>query len=429
VKVPFGKREFSIVAALLILAFIIRIALFPIPGYKNDSGTFAFWFNTAAASGPRVFYDVVYKVAPWTDYPPLNVYIFWIFGSLSSLLSKLFSTDLIMYMTKLPSNLFDMGTAILIFAFVRKRLTLKMALLAAALYAFNPAVIFNTAVWGQFDAIYTFFLVLSLYLIVESKPKWATVAFIFGILTKPQSIALAPLFVFLIFKKYNWKGFISSVIVSIIAVFAVIIPFQWSNPVTFLTRIYFGAYGNYAVTSANAFNIWSFGGLWQTDTQITFLLGWTMFASLAAFTLYVVNKRFKANQEMLIFLAAFVLFFGFFMFPTRIHERYLFPAMAILALMFPFLKGMRPMYIVLTATCFINQAYVLYWLNVYANAGYSYGPNLSGDPVVLAVSLINLIAFVYILVLMFGELRGRTWLSPPSNSAKTPIVEVKKEET
>ena len=38
-----------------------------------------------------------------------------------------------------------------------------MAFLAAALYAFNPAVIFNAAVWGQFDAIYTFFLVLSLY--------------------------------------------------------------------------------------------------------------------------------------------------------------------------------------------------------------------------------------------------------------------------
>ena len=40
----------------------------------------------------------------------------------------------------------------------------------------------------------------------------------------------------------------------------------------------------------------------------------------------------------------------------------------------------------------------------------SYGPNLSGDPVVLIVSLINSLAFVYVIMLMFGELRGKRWL-------------------
>ncbi len=83
---------------------------------------------------------------------------------------------------KLPPNLFDMATAFLIFAFVRKRLDFKMALLATALYAFNPAVIFNAAVWGQFDAIYTFFLVLSLMLALASKPELSAVTFTLGIL-------------------------------------------------------------------------------------------------------------------------------------------------------------------------------------------------------------------------------------------------------
>lgn len=323
---------------------------------------------------------------------------------------------------KLPANLFDLATAFLIFTFVSKRLTLKMALLSTALYAFNPAVIFNTAVWGQFDAIYTFFLVLSLVLVFSSKPKLAVVAFMLGVLTKPQSIALAPLFFFLIWRKTDWKGFATSVVAAVVTVFAVIIPFEWTNgnPVTFLSNIYFGAYNGYQYTTLNAFNLWGFVGMWVPDTTLTFVLGWAMFAALAAFTVYFVSKRFEVNREMLVLFGAFVLFFGFFMLPTRIHERYLFPAMAVLALMFVFLKKTRPLYMVLTATCFVNQAYVLSFLNS--------GTFIQqGDWVVFAVSLINSAAFLYVIMLMIGELRGKKWLIPSPSPVEASAVNLKED--
>jgi hypothetical protein len=98
-----------------------------------------------------------------------------------------------------------------------------------------------------------------------------------------------------------------------------------------------------------------------------------------------------------------MLFFGFFMLPTRIHERYLFPAISMLTLMFPFIKKTRPLYVVLTTTLFVNLSYVLYWLNTESNR------NLSGDPVVLAVSLINSVTFIYALILTWDELKGRSW--------------------
>jgi hypothetical protein len=79
-------------------------------------------------------------------------------------------------------------------------------------------------------------------------------------------------------------------------------------------------------------------------------------------------------------------------------------------LLFPFIKKTRPLYAVLTGTLLVNVSYVLYWLNVYAAAGYTYSPDLSSDPVVLAVSVINLIGFLYVLVLMWDELKGRSWL-------------------
>jgi len=398
IKFSFEKREVIALAALLFIAFMVRFAFFSNQGYAAiDTRDFMAWFQTAADYGPRTFY-----IRTWCDYPPFNIYFFWVFGLVAKSLS-LFGISLFTYVMKLPPNLFDMATAFLIFAFVRKRLDFKMALLATALYAFNPAVIFNAAVWGQFDSIYTFFLVFSLMLALASKPELSAVTFTLGILTKPQSVALLPLIASLIFKKHGLRRFLISLIVAIATVFVVIIPFEWSNPVTFLTNIYFGAYEGYAYTSVNAFNMWALGGLWVLETPVFFAIGWTLFGALAAFVLYVLHKRFGASGELLVLFSAFILFFGFFMLPTRIHERYLFPALSILALMFPFLKKTRLIYGVLSVTCFVNQAYVLYFLN---NNQFIQ----SGDLVALTVTLINLMAFIYVLVLLWDELKGRSWI-------------------
>jgi Gpi18-like mannosyltransferase len=433
INFSFEKREVIALVALLSLSFLIRFLLFPTQGYVNDLNTFAYWFNTAAEHGPRVFYSVV----SWCDYPPFNVYFFWGFGSLAKALS-LSGTPAMFYLIKLLPNLFDAATAFLIFVFVRKRLDFKTALLATALYAFNPAVVFNAAVWGQFDAIYTFFLVLSVMLVLASKPELSAAAFTLSVLTKPQGIALAPLIAYLILRQYKvqWRRLVTSLVAVVATVFVVIIPFEWSNPLTFLSNIYFNAYNNpiYQVTSLNAFNVWALGGMWIPDTQgISFLtpniIGWAMFVALTIFTLYLVHKRRGGSEEALVLFGAFVLLFGFFMLPTRIHERYLFPAISMLALMFPFIKKARPLYVVLTATLLVNVSYVLYWLNVYADAGYTYGPNLSGDPVVIAVSLINLIVFLYVLVLMWDELKGRSWLRiNPIKTGRSAKEEAKENE-
>jgi Gpi18-like mannosyltransferase len=410
IKFSFEKREVLALAGLLSLSLIVRFLLFPTQGYENDLNTFAYWFNTAADNGPRVFYRVVLENAGWIDYPPFNVYFFWGFGSLAKALS-LSGTPATYSIIKLLPNIFDIATAFLIYIFVRQRLDFKAALLATALYAFNPAVIFNAAVWGQFDAIYTFLLLLSLMLVLASQPELSAAAFMLSVLTKPQAIALAPLIAYLILRQYKvqWRRLVTSLVAAVVTLFVVIIPFEWSNPITFLSDIYFGAYSGYDYTSVNAFNTWALGGLWVHDGPL-FVVGWILFGAFTAFTLYVLHKRFNASGEMLVLFSAFMLFFGFFMLPTRIHERYLFPAISMLALMFPFIKKTRPLYAVLTATLFANISYVLYWLNVYNAAGYTYGPNLSGDPVVIAVSVINLIVFLYVLVLMWDELKGRSWL-------------------
>ena len=395
INFSFEKREVLVLATLLVIAFMVRFAFFSNQGYAEvDTRDFMIWFQTAADYGPRTFYSNT-----WCDYPPFNIYFFWIFGLLAKSLS-LFGTSLFTYVMKLPPNLFDMATSVLIFAFVRKRLDFKMALLTTALYAFNPAVIFNAAVWGQFDAIYTFFLVLSLMLALASKPELSAVTFTLGILTKPQSIALLPLIAFLILRKKGWRRLLTSILAGAATIFTVIIPFEWSNPITFLSDIYLGAYGGYAYTSINAFNMWALGGLWVPDGNL-FILGWVLFGAFTVLTLYVLHKRLSVSSEALVLFSAFMLLFGFFMLPTRIHERYLFPAISIIVLLVPFVKKTRFLYVVLTTTLLINQAYVLSFLN-------SADPFIKqGDLVVLTVSLINLLVLLYVLVLTWDELKGK----------------------
>jgi dolichyl-phosphate-mannose-protein mannosyltransferase len=406
VNFSFDKRETIILALILAVSALIRVLLFPLPGYAIDTGDFISWFGTAAQYGIRPFY----AVATFIDYPPFNVYIFWAFGSLANAIGMNMAA-----MVKIVPNIFDLATATLIYFFVRKQATFKTALVSTALYTFNPAVIYNAAVWGQFDAVYTFFLVLSLMLALKSKPIPSAVAFALGLLTKPQGIALLPLVVLLIFKKSGVKNLLYSVVAFVVTVFAVVLPFEGiGNPVTFLLNNYSSGYVYYHFTSVNAFNLWGLFGLWMNDGYL-FYVGWALFGAVAAFTLYMVHKRRRISGDLIAIFAAFMLFFAFFMLPTRIHERYMFPAISMLALIFPLLKRTRLLYAVLTGTLLVNQAYVLYWLN-------QGNPNLTGDPVVVLVSVINLLMLAYASILMWYELKGRRWLKPePSMLSQTQL--------
>jgi Gpi18-like mannosyltransferase len=397
----FDKQKLLLIACLFGAAFVFRVLLFSFQGYQNDVNTFVSWFNTAVTFGPRSFYSAV----SWCDYPPFNVYLFWGFGSLAQALN-LFGTPFVVYIVKLVPSIFDLLVAGLIYFVVQKKLSFKQSLLTVSLYLFNPAIIFNAAIWGQFDAIYTLFLLLSLVLALKSKPELSAISFAISILTKPQAIALLPLVVFVIFKKSGVKRLMFSIVTFAASIFAIILPMQWSNPVLFLADIYFGSYSGYAYTSINAFNTWGLFGMWLPDGNL-FILGWIMFAVFAVFALYILNKRWDKSDLMFIFFVAFMFLFAFFMLPTRIHERYLFPAISFLVLMFPFVKKARLFYCVITATFLSNIAYVLYWLNLYANAGYSYSPNLSGHVVVIVISVVNVIMFLYGSLLLWSGFKSK----------------------
>jgi Gpi18-like mannosyltransferase len=391
------RLEYLSLAALALVALAVRLLLFPVQGYKNDVDIFVQWLRTAADGVPG-FYE-----RGFCDYPPLNVYIFWAFGSLARSLS-LFGTDFVTYVVKLIPSLFDVATVCLIFVFVRDRLSFKASIAAAAVYAFNPAVIFNSAVWGQFDSIYTFLLLVSFMLILRGRWTYAVVVFTLAVLTKPQSVALAPLMAYLVYRKQGLCRTLASTLIIAATTLIVVLPIRWGDPVAFLLDLYFGGYRMYHYTSVNAFNIWGIFGFWKPDTTgvlflTPFLAGWVLFAVATFLSLYLLDKQLKTWGDLFIFFTAFILLFCFFMLPTRIHERYIFPSLGFLALLLPFWGRLRLVYVSLTTTLFVNLAYAMVTLNAHT-------PIPDGDPIVICVSLVNTLVFVYSLVLFLRGMDG-----------------------
>src|SRR5690242_3059888 len=86
----------------------------------------------------------------------------------------------------------DIATAGLLFTLARRYWAAKTSLMLAALYAFNPAVILNSAVWGQVDSVLTLPILLGVILL-EKRPAAAGAAFAAALLIKPQALIFAPL--------------------------------------------------------------------------------------------------------------------------------------------------------------------------------------------------------------------------------------------
>ena len=340
--------------AILVISLGVRLALFHLPGYEIDTSTFTAWYQVAAERGLYGFYD-----SPnWSDYPPFNVYIFWLFGKIAQVTGGV--TPLLL---KLPQNIFDLATVVLIFCFLRREVSPRWALLGAAVYAFNPATIFNLAVWGQMDSVYTFFMVGTLYALLRSRWEFSGFLFAMGVQTKPQTAILLPVVACVMLKKGGWLRSITSAGVFWVTVFAFILPFHWENPLIFLGERYSG-YWVYPYTSLNAYNLWAIGGFWLPDTVTVAGLslqmwGLVAFVILAAYITWQFCRTYGSRSAI---YAVFLLLFAFFMVMTRIHERYLFPVLAVLVMILP-IRYVWGLYAGVTVTYFINLVCVLDVLN------------------------------------------------------------------
>lgn len=332
-----GRTALRALIALLAAAFALRLGLaFAVPGYDVDMGCFSAWAARMADGGPANFYQEGY----FCDYPPAYMLVLGIQGMLAEGLGVAYGSMGMQALLKLAPIACDLVLAVLLYRMTRRQMGSAAALALAALIALNPALIVTGSCWGQIDAVLCLLLVLTLLQARAGRWHTAIPLFALAVLAKPQAGLLAPLGIAALVKegitrsgtgKRIGVGLAAGVGVTL----AVVLPFAWGkNIVTWLIELYQTTLSGYEHATLSTGNLmFLLGGNWVNDSSELFgavtygQAGMVLMAlSFAAgIALYALDK----GRERLMLCAAMTLQLVFTL-GTRMHERYILPAVVLL---------------------------------------------------------------------------------------------------
>ncbi len=425
--------SFKINGIVLLLAagLALRLALATRPGFGVDIGSFEAWANQLADHGPWNFYGSDF----FTDYAPGYMYVLLLIGKLNQQFN--FSGSQLEYILKLPSIAADLGSAYLLYRFLEgQRMELRLG--AAGIYLAFPAALLIGSVWGQVDSLLAFFILLSVHFISKERPVAGAVAFTVGFLIKPQAVAALPFLAFWIMRDRwpNWsdersiRDAITLWLKCVAAAFAVLLvlitPFFTDRPWDLITQLYNATnVENYRVNSFWAYNFWNMFGLFdmgfKCDVGIsdcargatntlwlgvaTRIWGMGMFLMSLLAVLWVMRR---SRSRGALALGTSLCMLAFYMFVTRMHERYVF------AFFLPFL-----------AACVLLQSRVLWagfatlgiahFFNLYHVYSYYYPDQMRIDSIykwfekgdllgtgLETVQVLSIVMFVSFLALLFA---------------------------
>jgi len=269
------------------------------------------------------------------------LYPFWLLGRFyQGFFSPLFGRnrlsepDMLRFMLRLPGFAADLFAGALIVRVLRQRRSLQFrsVLFATVAYLFNPALIFDSAYWGQTAAIHTLFMLLSLIAIEREAGAWAGAMIPAAILTKPQALAIAPLVFLLAWREGRLVRFSTGAAVATLLITA---PFVAAGGFGDVVGQYRSTTKFSPFIAANAHNFWWFisgghGGIRDTDSLglMTFrAIGLLLFTCATLMSLAIVWR-----DRRMLFRAAAYQSLAFFMPNTQIHENHLLPMFAPLAI-------------------------------------------------------------------------------------------------
>ena len=175
-------QDFLFAILSVALALLLRLALFRYEtfDYYNYLGP---WYDHLRQNGFQGL------KTGFSDYTPPYLYLLWLATDLP--LPKL-------YAIKSISLVGDFALAFVALLLVRLKYDRRPVWLAAfAAVLFAPTIFFNSALWGQCDAIYTTFLLAALYCLLRRWAGRALLLFSIAFAFKLQALFLLPLFVVL----------------------------------------------------------------------------------------------------------------------------------------------------------------------------------------------------------------------------------------
>ncbi len=406
---PFKDESFlPYVLVMVAVGVVLRLMLaYEMPGYQTDMGNFTGWAMHVFGNGMETFYngDI------FADYPPLYIYVLYVLGGMREAMQLAPMGPESNLLIKMPAILCDIACGLVIYYIARKKTNEKTAAMLSALVLVNPAVIFNSCLWGQMDVIITLLMILCIYYIIENKWILSAALFAFAFLLKPQAVLIAPIYlyvwVYALIKDKDRKKILLQILGSI-GIFAAIfflvpLPFGANQEALWLVNKFKAAVNLYPQVTLNAMNLYGLLGMnFMGAAEVNILgvpgnlWGYLMIGVVCAYALWLFLKN--QSKGYLFCVAAFVIT-GVFFFGHGMHERYLYPVPILLLMAFIYLKDKRLILcaVLLFAISLLNQSMALYWHQEF----------LPTVPVQLA-SVAGLACFAY-----FAYVMTRMAIAPP----------------
>ena len=404
---------------LFLLGLILRLLII-FYDYSWDVNNHMVWAKDFLTRGPQNFYEtqssnVFATLTP--NYPPLAVFIFVVMRLINPLIHNIYwwlnlnipliPSGLIFFLEKLvflaalmkvPAILADLGIAFLIFLFAKKIIPKdkKNQNIAISLILFNPAFIFNSALWGQIDSIPIFFVMLSAYYLLYTKRDIvSSILFTLALLVKPTALIFLPVYIILFIQKFGIKKSIINLFITNIIFCLFFLPFTFSPYKTYLNKIL--AAQSLPYVTNGALNFWVLIAGFRGIKDVTpFLLnipyryfGYFIVGLINIFIILCLIKSKKITEDF--FMALFIASFAAFLFLTKMHERYsLLPLVFLLVYSFKKTK-FTGWFIILSIVSFINH-----YRNWVVPRIEPVTKILESLPFAYIVSVINVFIFLYL---------------------------------
>lgn len=361
------RLRFGIAAIIVAVGLAARWPLLPYPGFLHDQDQFVQWAQVAQSLGLSHVYDREVRngvPTPICNYPPVQVYVCRALASIYPLVSgNPFDESAVLAIVrkddtsgvraayilfKMPAVLADLAAATLLFVWLSRRGSLLFATLVAAIYALHPAVLHDSSVWGQIDAIPTLLALASLEAARRRRIAWMWVWATIAVLTKPQMLIFFPLWLTTSAVAFgrDLHKWLPSAIATTLILFVTTMPFR--PRLDGVMEAYAGAASYYPFTHLNGFSAWflkdpllepQLGGnlldSYSRDDRALFagltprVMGLAGVLGIWLAAVEVLRRR--RGDECSLEWAARLVPLGFFVVSTQMHERYLYPAIAIWA--------------------------------------------------------------------------------------------------
>lgn len=235
-----------------------------------------------------------------------------------------------LYLIKLVSIVFDFICAIFGYKIVKKLTNNKIySMITYGILLIAPTVLINSAMWGQCDSIYTSFILMSLYYLLDKKYTKSFLLLGISFAFKLQFIFILPMYVLLYFREKNIKvwHFLLIPLINVIMCLPAIVMGRSFKDVLMIYVNQTGTYKDLVLNFPNLYNL-------IQDNMELFLNHYELIAKVGVVVtlliffimwLYVLVRKVKFNNEKIITVALWSIVVCTYFLP-RMHERYMFVA-------------------------------------------------------------------------------------------------------